>query len=104
MRGIDYAKAALKLAPNDGRLHICYALNAIHAKETLTQAMRSCLRGVRLPPVAGDPETVSKTLELMKPELERVRDRIPVAELGEGARTLHPVLEEKVFARGSQSD
>ena len=70
-RGMAYAKAALELAPNDSRPHISWALNAVHIGETQDEAIQSCLKGVRLPPVAGDHGTVSKTLELMKLELER---------------------------------
>ena len=73
-RGMSYAKAALELAPNDGRSHTCFALNAVHDEEMREEAVRSCLRGVRLPPIAADQETVSKTLCLMKLELERAGD------------------------------
>ena len=69
-RGMDYAKAALELAPNDGRPHICYGLNAVHFVASREEAMRSCINGVRLPPIAGDGETFSKTLALIRLELE----------------------------------
>ena len=70
-RGMKYAKASMELAPNDGRPQISWALNAVHFNEMRDEAIRRCLQGVRLPPVAGDQETVSKTLQLMKLELER---------------------------------
>ena len=71
-RGMSYAKASLELAPNDGRPHISWALNAVHSKETRKEAIQRCLQGVRLPPVAGDVKTTSDSLELLKLELERV--------------------------------
>ena len=70
-RGMSYAKASLELAPNDGRPHISWALNAVHFKETRKEAIQRCLQGVRLPPVAGDVKTTSDSLELLKLELER---------------------------------
>ena len=70
-RGMGYAKAALGLARNDGRPHISWALNAVHFKETREEAVRSCLKGVQLPPVAGDAKTVADSLELMELELQR---------------------------------
>ena len=69
-RGVSLAKVAMVLAPNDGRPHICYALNAVHTKSMREEAIQFYLRGMRLPPVAGDQDTASKTLELMKLELE----------------------------------
>jgi hypothetical protein len=69
-RGLGYAKAALELAPNDGRPYICYALNAVHTKETRDEAIQSYRIGASLPPIAADNETISKTLQLMKLELE----------------------------------
>jgi hypothetical protein len=71
-RGMSYAKAALELAPNDGRPHISWALNAVHSNEMRDEAVHQCLQGAKLPPVAGDKETISKMLELMKLELEQV--------------------------------
>jgi hypothetical protein len=71
-RGMSYAKAALELAPNDGRPHISWALNAVHSNEIRDEAIHQCLQGAKLPPVAGDKETISKMLELMKLELEQV--------------------------------
>ncbi len=70
-RGMSYAKASLELAPNDGRPHISWALNAVHFKETRKEAIQRCLQGVRLPPVAGDESIASDSLELVKLELER---------------------------------
>jgi hypothetical protein len=40
-------------------------------------------RGVKLPPIAGDQETVSKTLQLMKLELEGEGDVNSFAKLTE---------------------
>ena len=73
-RGMRYAKAATELAPNDGRPHISWALNAVHFDEMRDEAVGSCLLGVRLPPIAGDQEAVSTTLRLMKLELEGEKD------------------------------
>lgn len=70
-RGMSYASASLELAPNDGRPHISWALNAIHFKENQVEAIQRCLKGVRLPPVAGDGKTASDSLELLKLELEK---------------------------------
>ena len=68
-RGMNFAKAALELAPSDGRPRISWALNAVHFKELRDEAIQYCLQGVKLPPVAGDQEAISRTLQLMKLEL-----------------------------------
>jgi hypothetical protein len=70
-RGMSYSKAALELAPNDGRPHISWALNAIHFKETREEAVQSCLKGMLLPPITVDGKIASDSLELLKLELER---------------------------------
>ncbi|MDG7013481.1 MAG: hypothetical protein JRN11_03275 [Nitrososphaerota archaeon] len=69
-RGVSYASVSLELAPNDGRPHLSWALNAIHFKENQVEAIQRCLKGVRLPPVAGDGKTASDSLELLKLERE----------------------------------
>ena len=75
-RGMRYAKAALECAPNDGGPHVAWALNAVHFSEMRNEATQCCLQGVKLPPIVGNQETVSKTLQLMKFELEREKHQL----------------------------
>ena len=86
-RGMKYAKAALELAPNDGRPHICFALNLAHTKKIQDEAIQSCLRGMKLSPVAGDQQMISKTLELLKLELGREGKNNSLAQLSEAVQT-----------------
>ena len=80
-RGMSYAKASLELAPNDGRPHISWGLNAVHFEEIREEAIQRCLLGIRLPPIAGDGKIVSDSLELLKLELERNGGRDELVEL-----------------------
>jgi hypothetical protein len=89
-RGMSYAKAAMELAPNDGRPYISWSLGAVHFKETRGEAVQSCLKGMRLPPVSGDGKLVSDSLELLKLELEREGDTDSLAKLADST-TLYVV-------------
>ena len=81
-RGMRYAAVAMELAPNDGRPHISWGLNAVHFTEIREEALRSILKGVRLPPVAGDMKTVVELLELTKLEFKHGNFE-PVARLAD---------------------
>ncbi len=94
-RGVGYARQALELAPNDGRPHLCYAMNAVHFAETRADSVESALKAIQLPGFAEDTEIVSKALEVLKYCFEREGDAESLQKLIEGAGKLNPSVAEK---------